>query len=245
VFSPRLSSYWLALITPVNYSIARSLVDSMRNEVVKQDHEIDRVLPHSCVSYRRALELAFIKIEQNAMVSSWTDALNRGYLRTSFMNQVEVPANGVLSYRVSLPLQPGDRARVLQNIWAVGGTRGWYHLNWLWVLRGAIDKLAGGVGLRRGRRARGIPRPGDSIDFWRVLLADEEHGRLLLYAEMKLPGEAWLEFRLEQGKYIQTATFRPLGLWGRLYWYAMWPFHLFIFGGMGRKIVASEMWTGS
>ena len=119
----------------------------------------------------------------------------------------------------------------------IGGKNGWYYANWLWILRGYMDKLAGGVGLRRGRKDTENLAAGDALDFWRVLYADKTAKRLLLYAEMKLPGEAWLEFSIKKGILYQTATFRPLGLWGRLYWYAVAPFHNIIFKGMIKKIV--------
>lgn len=240
VLTPRLSSYWLNLVTSVNYSIASSLVESMRNEVVCKDEEIKKIVPHECVSYRTALQLAFEKIEQNSIVSSWRDALNRGFLETSFMDQVKVPQNGTLEYKVKLNFKR-DKNEVLQNIWAIGGKRGWYYLDWLWNLRGIIDKLAGGVGTRRGRRSDVSLKAGDAVDFWRVILADKKNARLLLYAEMRLPGEAWLEFKIidrPTGSILsQIATFRPRGLWGRIYWWILWPFHFFIFNGMALNLV--------
>jgi hypothetical protein len=131
----------------------------------------------------------------------------------------------------------GNSDRILQNIWSVGGTHGWFYGNWLWRIRGIMDKFAGGVGLRRGRKNPTEISAGESLDFWRVLLADKAEKRLLLYAEMKLPGEAWLEFRITgDNEFIQTATFRPLGVWGRIYWYAVLPFHGFIFKGMINNI---------
>ncbi len=240
VLTPRLSSYWLNIVTSVNYNIASSLVESMRNEVVCHDHKIQEIIPHKCVSYQQALNYAFVKIEQNSIVSSWRDALNKGYLTTDFMDQIEVPQKGTLSYQVKLNFEK-DTDAVLNNIWAIGGKRGWYYLDWLWGLRGLFDQLIGGVGLRRGRRSGNEIVAGDALDFWRVLLADRDGKRLLLYAEMRLPGEAWLEFTvIERGthQYLkQTATFRPSGLWGRAYWWLMWPFHLFIFNGMAKRIV--------
>jgi hypothetical protein len=129
---------------------------------------------------------------------------------------------------------------VLNKIFSIGGDTGWYYATWIWKIRGLLDKMAGGVGLRRGRRNATDLNPGDSLDFWRVLIADRENMRLLLFAEMKVPGEAWLEFRIlkkSDGFYLyQTATFMPHGLSGRLYWFAMLPFHLFMFRGMMRKI---------
>jgi len=127
--------------------------------------------------------------------------------------------------------------KTLKKIGSMGGENGWYYGDWLWGMRGFIDKLFGGVGLRRGRKNQTEISPGDTLDFWRVLIADKTEKRLLLFAEMKLPGEAWLEFRIDNNNILhQTATFRPLGLWGRLYWYSMMPFHGYIFNGMLRNI---------
>ena len=239
VLTPRLSSLWLNLVTAVPYSLARSLVDSMKNEVVCQNEDIKKVVSRKCLTYSEALKLAFEKIEQNSIVSSWKDALNRGYLETSFMDQVKVPQNGTVEYKVKMPFER-KAEEVFNNIWGIGGNRGWYYLDWLWSFRGFLDKVVGGVGTRRGRTSNTSLQAGDVLDFWRVLLADKTNKRLLLYAEMKVPGEAWLEFKVVQyhGKtYLsQIATFRPNGLWGRIYWYAMYPFHLFIFDGMAKRI---------
>ena len=131
-----------------------------------------------------------------------------------------------------------DEGQTLDRIWSIGGVNGWYYASWLWRLRGFIDKLVGGVGLRRGRRSPTQISVGDSVDFWRVLYADKAEKRLLLFAEMRLPGEAWLEFKIMNNTLYQTATFRPLGLWGRISWFALFPFHAFIFHGMIKKISA-------
>jgi uncharacterized protein YbjT (DUF2867 family) len=237
--SPKISSYWLYFVTSTSYSLAQSLVDSMKNETVVKDDAIKQIDDHKCLTYSEALELAFNKIEQNSIVSSWRDALNRGYLKTDFMDKIKVPQHGTFEYKVKMPFKQeiGD---VFNNIWAIGGKRGWYYWDWIWKFRGFLDRMAGGVGLRRGRTSVSNISPGDAIDFWRVLLADKVNKRLLLYAEMKLPGEAWLEFKIVERhgqKYLsQIATFRPTGLWGRLYWAAMYPFHIFIFKGMARRL---------
>lgn len=240
LLSPKISSYWLYFVTSTSYSLAQSLVDSMKNETIMKDHAIDEVVKRDCLTYKEALELAFMKIEQNSIVSSWKDALNNGYLTSGFMDQIKVPQNGTLEYKVKQPFKR-DSSEVLKNIMAIGGNRGWYYWDWIWNIRGFLDKLFGGVGSRRGRTSNITVSPGDVIDFWRVLLADKINNRLLLYAEMKLPGEAWLEFKIIERHNTtflsQVATFRPRGLWGRLYWYMMWPFHLFIFKGMARRIV--------
>jgi uncharacterized protein YbjT (DUF2867 family) len=238
--SPKISSYWLYFVTSISYPLAQSLVDSMKNETIMKNHDIDQVVKRKCLTYREALDLAFKKIEQNSIVSSWRDALNNGYLTSDFMDQIKVPQNGTLEYKVNTPFNRESKD-VLDNIMAIGGARGWYYWNWIWSVRGFVDRLVGGVGLRRGRTSNLIISNGDVIDFWRVLLVDKMAKRLLLYAEMKLPGEAWLEFKIieRNGKksLSQIATFRPNGLWGRLYWYAMFPFHLFIFKGMAQQIV--------
>lgn len=238
--SPKLSSYWLYFVTSTSYTLAQNLVNSMKNETIMHDHSIDDVVPRKCLTYEECLELAFVKIEQNSIVSSWKDAFNQGYLNPGFMDQIKVPQNGTQEYKVKMPFER-PATEVFANVLSIGGNRGWYYWDWIWNIRGFLDKIFGGVGSRRGRTSNIDINPGDVIDFWRVLLADRENKRLLLYAEMKLPGEAWLEFKIieRHGKQSlsQVATFRPSGLWGRLYWYAMWPFHLFIFKGMAREIV--------
>ncbi len=245
--SPKISSYWLYFVTSTSYTLAQSLVDSMKNETIMRDHSIDDVIPRKCLTYEEALNLAFVMIEQNSIVSSWKDALNMGYLQSGFMDQFKVPQNGTLDYKVKMYFTR-DTKDVLANIWAVGGQRGWYYWDWIWNLRGFLDKLFGGVGSRRGRTSSAHISAGDVIDFWRVLLADKINKRLLLYAEMRLPGEAWLEFKIverDSKKYLsQIATFRPNGLWGRLYWYLMWPFHFFIFKGMAREMVNYSIVSG-
>jgi uncharacterized protein YbjT (DUF2867 family) len=242
--SPKISSYWLYFVTSVSYSLAQSLVDSMKNETIMKNHDIDKVVKRKCLTYREALDLAFKKIEQNSIVSSWRDALNNGYLTSDFMDQIKVPQNGTLEYKVNTPFNR-DPVLVLNNIMAIGGKRGWYYWDWIWGIRGFLDRIVGGVGLRRGRTSDVTISNGDVIDFWRVLLVDKVAKRLLLYAEMKLPGEAWLEFKIieRNGKrnLSQIATFRPNGLWGRVYWYLMFPFHLFIFKGMALQIVNFEV----
>jgi uncharacterized protein YbjT (DUF2867 family) len=244
VLTPKLSSLWLNLVTAVPYALAKSLVDSMKNEVICKNDHIKNAVPRICLTYNEALKLAFEKIEQNSIVSSWKDALNRGYLETSFMDQVKVPQNGTLEYKVKMPFER-EAKEVFENIWEIGGKRGWYYLDWLWSLRGFLDKMLGGVGTRRGRTSNSSLQAGDVLDFWRVLLADKRNYRLLLYAEMKVPGEAWLEFKIinYHGKYYlsQIATFRPNGLWGRLYWYAMFPFHLVLFKGMAKQITTFKL----
>jgi uncharacterized protein YbjT (DUF2867 family) len=239
VMTPQLSSYWLYFVTSTSYVLAKNLVDSMKVEVVCRPNNLAEVLGIELIPYKKAIAMAFDKIEQNEVVSSWKDALSSNVLHKGLAQYVEVPVNGCFKDVRRISLTNPDSA--INKIWAIGGNTGWYYGNWLWVVRGLLDKMVGGVGLRRGRRSPTLIRAGDSLDFWRVLLASKEQKRLLLYAEMKLPGEAWLEFRINDNTLEQIATFRPLGLWGRLYWYAVWPFHGFIFKGMINQIAKENV----
>ncbi|MEQ9468224.1 MAG: SDR family oxidoreductase [Ekhidna sp.] len=243
VLTIKLSSLWLYLVTSTSYRLARNLVDSMKNEVVARDHRIEKIVPIDKLSYKQSLERTFLRINQKQVVSSWKDSFSNPDFNYSFLQQLEAPRHGCFIDQRSYPF---DRApgQVMENIWAIGGDRGWYYGNFLWKIRGLMDKLVGGVGLRRGRRSPTDLKGGDALDFWRVLYANKEEMRLLLFAEMKLPGDAWLEFRIKKSDdeycLIQTATFRPLGLWGRLYWYLVLPFHGFIFKNMARNLISFQ-----
>ncbi|MBE9462514.1 SDR family oxidoreductase [Dyadobacter subterraneus] len=230
VLTPKLSSYWLYFVTSTTFSLAKKLVDSMTVEVVCRDNRLSELLHLKPMSYKEAIEAAFTKIEQNAIISSWKDSLISGRINTRLSQYVQVPVDGCFKDIKKFPIH--DVQTVQSRIWKIGGQTGWYYATWLWQLRGYFDKLAGGVGMRRGRTSAIDIHSGDTLDFWRVLLADKKQGRLLLFAEMKLPGEAWLEFSINGQELTQTATFRPKGLYGRLYWYFSMPFHFFIFKGM-------------
>jgi uncharacterized protein YbjT (DUF2867 family) len=239
VMTPRISSYWLYFVTSTSYKLAVNLVNSMKIEVVAGDNRLEKLLGIKTLPYKESVRLAFQKIEQDNVISSWKDSLVSSYNDTSFQEHINVPTNGCFTdTKLKMIANPGQ---VIKNIWSIGGVRGWYYVNWLWSIRGFVDKLFGGVGLRRGRTNAQTIHTGDSLDFWRVLVADKPNMRLLLYAEMKLPGEAWLEFRIiekENKSYLQqTATFRPKGLMGRLYWYVLVPFHFFVFNGMAENII--------
>jgi len=235
VLSPKLSSYWLYFVTSTSYKLAQNLVDSMKVEVISNDTRLQDILQIKPISYKKAIRLAFNKIEQNQVVSSWKDSMSSGRFKKDLNKYIQVPTYGCLKDAQSIKVD--NPAEVLERIWAIGGKQGWYYGNWLWKIRGYFDKIFGGVGLRRGRTNDTEIASGDSLDFWRVLLADKERKRLLLFAEMKVPGEAWLEFEIDEDDILhQTATFRPRGIWGRLYWYTMFPFHYFIFEGMLNKI---------
>jgi uncharacterized protein YbjT (DUF2867 family) len=234
VLTPRLSSYWLYFVTSTTYSLAVKLVDSMKVEVVCSNNHLAQILHIQPLTYREAVRSAFQKVEQNAIISSWKDSLVSGRLNTNLSQYIEIPVNGCFKDRKEMKIK--DKEAVLTNIWSIGGDTGWYYADYLWKVRGFIDKLFGGVGLRRGRTSRREIYTGDTLDFWRVLLADKAQCRLLLFAEMKLPGEAWLEFKIVGDTLIQEATFRPSGVNGRLYWYALLPFHYFIFNGMIKNL---------
>ena len=243
VMTPRFSSYWLYFITSTSYPLAVNLVDSMKIDVVGTPNDLDKRLDIEHIPYKEAVEMAFQRIEQNLVASSWKDSFISSTRRADLDEHIEVPTYGVFTDKKKRSFEHAELERVMTNIWSIGGTRGWYYGDWLWKIRGYLDKLAGGVGLRRGRTNPNTIYTGDALDFWRVLVADPKKRRLLLYAEMKLPGEAWLEFRVVDCgdgtcELRQTATFRPEGLAGRAYWYAVLPFHHFIFNGMIDNILA-------
>ena len=239
VMTPKLSSYWLYFVTSTSYALAKNLVNSMKIEVICKPNNLGELLDIKYIDYDTSIKLAFDKIEQNQVLSSWKDAQTSSLFSKGFSDFIEVPVNGCFKDKRSVQLKEGNTS--VDKIWSIGGKTGWYYGNWLWKIRGFMDQLIGGVGMRRGRRNSREIVSGDALDFWRVLLADKEERRLLLYAEMKLPGEAWLEFKIDKNNLLtQTATFRPLGLLGRLYWYSVLPFHGFIFKGMINKIAEAK-----
>jgi uncharacterized protein YbjT (DUF2867 family) len=235
VMTPKLSSYWLYFVTSTSYKLATTLVDSMGVQIIGKPSDINQLLNVKPKSYKEAVALAFEKIEQSSIISSWKDSMiSSGRLRKNLHKYINVPTFGCFTdYKER---QVHDSKKTLDKIWSIGGATGWYYGNFLWKIRGYIDKLFGGIGLRRGRTSPTDLDAGDALDFWRVIYADKAQQKLLLYAEMRLPGEAWLEFKIEDGLLKQTATFRPRGLWGRLYWYSVLPFHGFIFKGMIKNL---------
>jgi len=240
VQAPKVSSLWLYFVTSTSYSLAISLVSSLKNEVICRDMCIHTMIPVRLLSYEQTLQIAFERIHQKNIISSWKDAVALDTIDKDFLNFVEVPDHGCYKDKCQMHFKRPS-TDVVDNIWRIGGKHGWYFANWMWGLRGIMDKAVGGVGLRRGRRSENDLKAGDALDFWRVLLADKKNGRLLLYAEMRLPGEAWLEFKVKEvgnkNIFIQTATFRPLGLLGRIYWYTVLPFHALILKKMAKNIV--------
>ena len=240
IMTPRLSSYWLYFVTSTTYELAVNLVNSMKIDVVCRDNKLREMLGIEAVSYHRAVELAFDKIQQHMVISSWKDSLVSSSSMGSLGDYLVVPEYGCFEDKKQLQITNNKVEAVWENILSIGGKRGWYYANFLWRIRGYLDKLVGGIGLRRGRTNPTRVSPGDALDFWRVLVADDEEKRLLLYAEMKLPGEAWLQFHITEEKGVpvirQKATFRPFGILGRLYWYMVLPLHFFVFNGMIRNI---------
>jgi uncharacterized protein YbjT (DUF2867 family) len=235
VMTPKLSSYWLYFITSTSFKLASALVSSMKVEVICRDNRINALLDVKPISYHHALQKAIVKIDQDEVASSWKDAQISGQFKGSISYYLKVPKKDCYIDRRKRKII--NRDHTIAKIWSIGGETGWYYGDWLWGLRGFIDKLFGGVGVRRGRTNKHDIHAGDALDFWRVVYANKEEGKLILYAEMKLPGEAWLEFKIFNNTLYQAATFKPSGILGNLYWYAVLPFHGFIFNGMINKLI--------
>jgi uncharacterized protein YbjT (DUF2867 family) len=235
LLTPRLFSLWLGLVTPLYARVGRKLVDSLRHPTVVQDDRGMRLFSIRPMGVSAAIASALRNEDHSFAQTRWSDALSaagepRQWGGVRFGNRL------VDSRRVALACAPAAAFAAVERI---GGATGWYYANWLWILRGWLDLLVGGVGMRRGRRDPQHLLAGDTLDWWRVEQI-EPGQRLRLSAEMKLPGRAWLEFEvqpLEAGCELrQTATFDPLGLGGLAYWYGVWPLHQFVFAGMLRNI---------
>ncbi|MFF8382967.1 SDR family oxidoreductase [Streptomyces kanasensis] len=242
VLSLRLSSLWIGLVTPVPASIARPLAASLRHEVVCREHDIGRYVPDppgAPIGVDEALALALRRVREARVTTRWSSASVPGAPSDPLPTDPDW-AGGSLYTDERERLVDADPERLWRVIEGVGGDNGWYSFPLAWAVRGWLDRLVGGVGLRRGRRDAARLRAGDSLDFWRV--EEIERGRLLrLRAEMRLPGLAWLEMyadRDEQGRtrYRQRALFAPRGLVGHAYWWSVSPFHAVVFGGMARNI---------
>ncbi len=236
VLSPRLSSLWLGLVTPVYARVGRELVESVRNATIVDDDSARRLFPSvKPRGIREAIERALRNEDREFALTRWSDALSSG--NTLEWGGAKLGSRIVDSRSVPVPLPPDAAFAPIRRI---GGDVGWYHGDWLWRLRGFLDLLVGGVGVRRGRRDPENILPGDTLDFWRVE-AVERDTLLRLHAEMKLPGRAWLQFEVEpaeEGSIVrQTAIFDPVGLLGLAYWYLLYPVHQFVFAGMLRGLV--------
>jgi uncharacterized protein YbjT (DUF2867 family) len=237
--TPRLSSLWLGLVTPLFARIGRKLIDSIRHPTIVRDDAAAKTFSIRPIGASEAIALALRNEDSHFVQTRWSDALSatagapRQWGGTRFGNRL------VDSRSVRVAASP---ARVFAAVERIGGQTGWYYANWLWTLRGWLDLLVGGVGMRRGRRDPARLEVGDVVDCWRVE-AIERGRRLRLQAEMKLPGRAWLDFEVqpegEHARLIQTASFDPVGLWGLAYWYAVWPLHQLVFAGMLRGLARS------
>jgi uncharacterized protein YbjT (DUF2867 family) len=238
VLTPRLSSYWVNLVTPIPAAIARPLIDGLRNENIVHEPQALQLFPEiQPVGYRTSVERALSRLQASRIETIWSDALStsQGPVPPVILTTQE---GMILEYRQrEVTASAGE---VFNTFTGLGGQRGWFFMNWAWEVRGFIDRMLGGVGLRRGRRDPDELRVGEALDFWRVEAV--EPGRLLrLRAEMKVPGQAWLQFKVtprEGGKSLlsQTAFFAPKGLMGWLYWYGLYPIHGLIFSGLIDRI---------
>ncbi|SDM34633.1 SDR family oxidoreductase [Allokutzneria albata] len=242
VLSPRLSSHWINWVTPVPASIARPLVDSLVHEVVRTEHDIDAHLPPppgGLTGYEQAVELALAKIRNGEVETRWSNASPAGAPSEPLPSDPDWSGGSVYT-DVREQRSGASRQAVWRVIEGIGGENGWYSFPLAWAVRGWLDRAVGGVGLRRGRRDPRVLHTGEALDWWRV--EEIHHGSLLrLRAEMKVPGQAWLELSVadtsEGSVYRQRAVFIPRGLLGHLYWWAVWPFHGVVFGGMARNIL--------
>jgi uncharacterized protein YbjT (DUF2867 family) len=242
--TPKLSSLWLGLVTPIYARVGKELVDSLRNPTVVTDTSAAQTFGIQPRGVREAIARALVNEDRDIAETRWSDALSSGGQPRSW-GGTRFGSRIIDSRSVRVGVSP-DQA--FTPIARIGGETGWYYGDWLWRLRGFLDLLTGGVGVRRGRRDPEHLEPGDAVDFWRV--EAYEHGRLLrLSAEMRLPGRAWLQFEVnpdEGGATIrQTAIFDPVGLFGLAYWYILYPAHSLIFGGMLRAIAREATQTSS
>jgi len=231
--SPKLSSYWLNFITPVPISIASALIEGLKSETLKLNDNDSKYFPNiNPLTYEESVKEALNEISVRQIISTWCDS--SGGI-TCDVPYVEDIAKAVFTDKREKTVE-ADSADIFNSVCRLGGKNGYFRYNLLWRIRGGFDKLIGGVGMGRGRRDECELRIGDSLDFWRVVDYAPSK-RLLLKAEMKVPGEAWLEFRYNDNKLTQTAYFYPRGIFGRLYWYAMIPFHYFIFNNLIDELI--------
>lgn len=239
VLTPRLSSYWVHFVTPIPASIARPLIAGLRNEIVVRGDLARNLFPgiHP-LDYRTSVKLALERLEAHGVETAWSDALSTSQRSAPLVTLTT--HEGMIIERRQLKVD-AESDSLFRSFTALGGTRGWLYMNWAWRIRGALDRLLGGVGLRRGRRDPHELRVGEALDFWRVE-AITPGEMLRLRAEMKVPGKAWLQFEVRSAPgdsrrtLTQTAYFAPKGLWGLVYWYALYPIHGLIFGGMIRRV---------
>ena len=239
VNAPRLSAYWVHMVTPIHWRAVLPLIEGLRARLVVRDDQAKKLFPAiKPMDFRSALRLALGRVLSERVETSWSDALvNTAGDVKPYLFTVE--SGLMLEQRTKLVDVPPEA--VYRAYTGIGGARGWFYMDWAWALRGWFDKAIGGVGIRRGRRHPDDIRAGESLDFWRVE-AVEKNRLMRLRAEMKVPGKAWLQFEStpQDGKTLltETAYYEPRGFWGFVYWYAMWPFHAFLFDGLIRRLAA-------
>ncbi|NJC96766.1 MAG: SDR family oxidoreductase [Anaerolineae bacterium] len=239
VNAPRLSAYWVHMVTPIHWRIVLPLIEGLRAKLIVRDEAAKKLFPKiKPIDFQTAVRLALGRIQRDNVETSWSDALVTvaGDIKPYKFTVEE--GMYIETRQMLLDLDPDT---VHRSYMGIGGERGWLYMDWAWGMRGWMDKAVGGVGIRRGRRHPDEIYPGESLDFWRVEAVEPD--RLLrLRAEMKLPGKAWLEFKSEpkDGRTLFTVTayFAPYGLFGFLYWYAMWIPHRFIFDGLTRRLAS-------
>jgi uncharacterized protein YbjT (DUF2867 family) len=243
VFTPKLSSYWIHLITPVPAYIAQPLAEGLKNPVVCQENKIQEIIPQELITCREAIQRALRRLTTHQIETHWTDAGKMPPPETVYPDDPNWSGGTVYKDKRTMIVQ-GTPEQIWKVVVAIGGETGWYYGDILWKIRGLMDRLIGGVGDRRGRRDPDTLRIGDALDFWRVLSVDVNH-KLRLIAEMKVPGQAILGFQLnaigdDKTEIIQTAWFVPAGLMGILYWYLVTPLHELVFSGMLNGIVKAS-----
>jgi len=248
LLSPSLSSRWVGLVTPLPVALARTLIDSLVNEVVVRDRAAAELLPVDPLPFHDAVRLALQRVQDLDVATTWADAEIGGRSPAAPMTTDPSWSGGTVLSDIKVVHAAASPAQVYRVVTGIGGERGWYAARLLWELRGLLDKAAGGTGLRRGRRHPDDLRVGDALDFWRV--EELEPDRLLrLRAEMRLPGAAWLEFRIhpegDGTRLEQWARFHPRGLTGRLYWWSLLPAHAAIFGRMAAGLAAAAERAGA
>ena len=235
VLSPKLSSYWLTLFTPVPFNVSSSLIEGLKSEVIIQNDNAKTFFDIQPQDFQSSVKKALQEIEQNQVVSRWSDSSGDIWEK----DHSKDIANAVFIDRQVRDISDFDATKIYQSFMCIGGKNGWLAYDWLWEVRGLIDKIFGGFGTNRGRRDDCDLRIGDSLDFWKVVDV-VPNKRLLLFAQMKLPGRAWLEFIIEDGKLIQSAYFYPYGILGIIYWYSLIPLHWLIFGNMVDAIIKNS-----
>ena len=231
--SINISSYWLNLFTPVPFTVAKALIEGLKSEVVMQNENAKKYFPQiEPIPFLQAVKKAVEEIETNQVISRWSDTSGKIWDK----NHTKEIADAIFFDRKEKDINKLSKENIYKAFTSIGGDNGWFSYDFLWEIRGFIDKMIGGVGLKRGRRDQNRLRVGESLDFWKVVDVKEDE-RLLLYAQMKVPGNAWLEFKIEDNKLIQSAYFYPRGVLGRLYWYTLIPIHYLVFNNMINSII--------